>query len=238
MSSTTLRISRALFSEISARFRTSSATTANPRPCSPARAASMAAFRASKLVWSAIRTTAPTISPICSEFFSSSLISLVDSMFASALVCTPLIRPSISMVVVLIRPCSTSPFCKENLASSSAFSAALAIWLIPARDSSAPAEDCSAAAAICSMLRPNCSAALAASSRDDVISSTAEASRSAMACCRARVRVLAFCWACLRASSRLTPKSSEWVSLGVIPVFMDAGFANAFAIMFFSSIDC
>jgi len=34
----------------SASLRTSSATTANPRPASPARAASMAAFRASRLV--------------------------------------------------------------------------------------------------------------------------------------------------------------------------------------------
>jgi hypothetical protein len=35
---------------IAARFRTSVATTAKPRPCSPARAASTAAFSASKLV--------------------------------------------------------------------------------------------------------------------------------------------------------------------------------------------
>ncbi len=35
-----------------ARLRTSSATTAKPRPCSPARAASMAALRASRLVCS------------------------------------------------------------------------------------------------------------------------------------------------------------------------------------------
>jgi len=33
---------------------TSSATTLNPLPCSPALAASMAAFKANKLVWSAI----------------------------------------------------------------------------------------------------------------------------------------------------------------------------------------
>ncbi len=37
-----------------ARARTSSATTANPRPALPARAASTAAFRASRLVWKAI----------------------------------------------------------------------------------------------------------------------------------------------------------------------------------------
>ncbi|MPM90427.1 hypothetical protein SDC9_137548 [bioreactor metagenome] len=38
----------------SASFRTSSATTANPRPASPALAASMAAFSARRFVWSAI----------------------------------------------------------------------------------------------------------------------------------------------------------------------------------------
>ena len=39
-----------VFDVISANFFTSSATTANPRPCSPARAASIAAFNASKFV--------------------------------------------------------------------------------------------------------------------------------------------------------------------------------------------
>ncbi len=44
--------------------RTSSATTAKPRPWSPARAASMAALRASRLVWSAMPLITSTTPPI------------------------------------------------------------------------------------------------------------------------------------------------------------------------------
>ena len=43
--------------------RTSSATTAKPRPASPARAASMAAFNANKLVWVAESSMVLTIEP-------------------------------------------------------------------------------------------------------------------------------------------------------------------------------
>ena len=52
-----LRICSLKAVERSDRLRTSSATTAKPRPASPARAASMAAFSASRLVWSAIDFT-------------------------------------------------------------------------------------------------------------------------------------------------------------------------------------
>ena len=50
-----------------ARLRTSSATTANPFPASPARAASTAAFSASKLVWKAISSMVFTILAVSSE---------------------------------------------------------------------------------------------------------------------------------------------------------------------------
>jgi len=46
-------ISLAALADRWARFRTSAATTANPRPCSPARAASTAALSASRFVWNA-----------------------------------------------------------------------------------------------------------------------------------------------------------------------------------------
>jgi hypothetical protein len=47
-----------------ARLRTSLATTAKPRPCSPARAASTAAFSARMLVWKAMPSITPMMSPI------------------------------------------------------------------------------------------------------------------------------------------------------------------------------
>ena len=48
-----------------ARLRTSVATTAKPRPCSPARAASTAALSARMLVWKAM----PSITPMMSAIF-------------------------------------------------------------------------------------------------------------------------------------------------------------------------
>jgi hypothetical protein len=47
-----------------ASVRTSEATTAKPRPCSPARAASTAAFSARMLVWKAMPSMVPMISPM------------------------------------------------------------------------------------------------------------------------------------------------------------------------------
>ncbi len=49
----------------SASLRTSAATTANPLPCSPARAASIAALSASRLVWYAMSSMMPIFCAIC-----------------------------------------------------------------------------------------------------------------------------------------------------------------------------
>ncbi len=57
-------ISRAASALRPARARTSLATTAKPRPCSPARAASTAAFRARMLVWKAMLSITPMMSAI------------------------------------------------------------------------------------------------------------------------------------------------------------------------------
>lgn len=55
-----------------ARVRTSLATTAKPRPCSPARAASTAAFSARMLVWKAILLMTAVISEIFSSWWKYS----------------------------------------------------------------------------------------------------------------------------------------------------------------------
>ena len=55
-------ISRAASAERPARLRTSPATTAKPRPCSPARAASTAALSARMLVWKAMPSMTPMMS--------------------------------------------------------------------------------------------------------------------------------------------------------------------------------
>ncbi len=66
-------ISLAAPAERWARVRTSEATTAKPRPCSPARAASTAAFSARMLVWKAMPSMTEMISAMRRELASMAL---------------------------------------------------------------------------------------------------------------------------------------------------------------------
>jgi hypothetical protein len=68
-----------------ARLRTSEATTAKPRPASPARAASTAAFKASRLVCRAISSITLMMSEILRELSSIRAIALT----ACATTCPP-----------------------------------------------------------------------------------------------------------------------------------------------------
>ncbi|MNF43099.1 hypothetical protein D3C84_241700 [compost metagenome] len=88
-------ISLAAAAERCARVRTSAATTAKPRPCSPARAASTAALRARILVWKAM----PSMTPMMSAILRA------DSLMA---------------VMVLTTFCTTLP---PSVATSEAFTA-------------------------------------------------------------------------------------------------------------------
>ncbi len=84
-------ISLAAAAERWARARTSLATTAKPRPASPARAASTPAFRASRLVWNAISSITPMIWPIWLDEVSIAAIA-VTACFTIAPECSASMR--------------------------------------------------------------------------------------------------------------------------------------------------
>ena len=74
-------MSLAACDERCARLRTSDATTAKPRPASPARAASTAALSASRLVWRAISSITPMMSEILRE--DSSILAMAPTALAT-----------------------------------------------------------------------------------------------------------------------------------------------------------
>ena len=75
-------VALAAWSDLAARLRTSSATTAKPLPAVPARAASTAAFRARMLVWKAMSSMVLRILLISWEL---SLISAMASIISCIL---------------------------------------------------------------------------------------------------------------------------------------------------------
>ena len=81
-SSMSCLISLAAAAERWARVRTSEATTAKPRPWSPARAASTAAFSARMLVWKAMESMTPMMSTILRE--ASLMADMVCTTWATA----------------------------------------------------------------------------------------------------------------------------------------------------------
>jgi hypothetical protein len=114
-----------------ARLRTSLATTAKPRPCSPARAASTAAFSARMLVWKAIESITPMMSEI---FFELAWIS-----------------PMVTTTSFTTWPPLTTP-AFEVLARSLAWRAFSAFWRTVALSSSM-AEEVSSRLEACSSVR-------------------------------------------------------------------------------------
>ncbi len=139
-----------------ARLRTSLATTAKPRPCSPARAASTAAFSARMLVWNAIPSITPMMSAI---FFDDSEIPLIvsttclttappfpatsDAPTASALACfafsafclTVLVSSSIDDAVSSSDDACSSVRCERSWFPAAISLDAVAIVSVPVRTS-------------------------------------------------------------------------------------------------------
>ena len=125
-----------------ARFRTSAATTANPRPCSPARAASTAAFSASRFVWNAISSIVVMMSAI---FFDDWLISSIAPT-ACATTCPPFSATSRDPIASWLACRALSAFC-FTVAVISSSDAAVSSRLDAC--SCAPDDSCSDAAESC-----------------------------------------------------------------------------------------
>ncbi|VWC15713.1 hypothetical protein BUB20358_05547 [Burkholderia ubonensis] len=102
-----------------ARLRTSPATTAKPRPCSPARAASTAAFSARMLVWNAMLSISPVMSAIFDEL-------VLISVIVTSIRCTtslPLSATSDALAASVVAWRALSEFCLTVAVSSSMLAA-------------------------------------------------------------------------------------------------------------------
>ncbi len=174
--------SRERASVVSARPRTSSATTAKPRPSSPARDASMAALRARRLVWSEMSATETVISPIAPACFSSMPIAATDLTWRAALALIAAIEVSMKPAASLSCACRVIAWLCDRSARSRDWAKEAAMAVIEASDSCAAPAASSAAVEICCMARCSSSAAEAASVTPPASSWVAAARRSAADC--------------------------------------------------------
>jgi hypothetical protein len=102
--------------------RTSAATTAKPRPCSPARAASTAALSARMLVWTAMLSMPPVMSAMRRLAYTSS--RSADCVSAKHwIICDSSSRPSARRVWHRSPPAS-----RASASSSSSGSMSFSVW--------------------------------------------------------------------------------------------------------------
>ncbi len=121
-------ISLAAAAERLASERTSEATTAKPRPCSPARAASTAAFSARMLVWKAMPSMVPMMSPILRE--ASLMPFIVSTTWPTT--APPLTATAEASVAICLASRALSELCLTVESSSSideAVSSSALAWL-------------------------------------------------------------------------------------------------------------
>jgi len=120
---------------------TSAATTAKPRPASPARAASMVAFRARRLVCDAMFEIIPTMSPIRVEV---SRRACTRAAVWSASVMASSARPA--------EPCTCRPISCTEVPNSSAAAATVLTFVAASSAAAATVVDCAAVSAAAELI--------------------------------------------------------------------------------------
>ncbi len=145
-------------SAVWARARTSSATTAKPRPSSPALSASIAALRARRLVWSEMSATTVAISWIWVTCACKAPTTSIEASWRAALASIAATDTPICAASSISRACRSSVRRRDSSARTRDCVKVSARLPMASRDSWAAPAASSAAEAICSSDRRSCSA--------------------------------------------------------------------------------